>query len=257
MSAPDPEDAGSRCAARGRSRVGRNDSLVRSRLGTGVIAGGWRVSTRERDESCVRYDVGVGTTVYWLGGELPLGGRNGPLLAAESGLQLLVTRVRHRVRSDRIRRERRLGGRDCRAAAPADRDRRRRGVPGDARAAAFAHRGVRSSRDPAARPASVGSGPRRRRCGGGPSVCDLGHRSRCSGRQRQSSALRQLSPRRPERPSVPSHLGRAGTDRALGANGLGTIDTRTWTTKPVAPAATGAIATPHGIVTWVGESPSG
>ena len=42
-------------------------------------------STRERDDVVrgICYDVGVGTTVDWLGGELPLGGRNGPLLAAE------------------------------------------------------------------------------------------------------------------------------------------------------------------------------
>ena len=37
-----------------------------------------------------------------------------------------------------------------------------------------------------------------------------------------------------------------------GADGLGAIDTRTWTTKAIAPAAAQVVATPSGIAVWGG-----
>jgi hypothetical protein len=41
-----------------------------------------------------------------------------------------------------------------------------------------------------------------------------------------------------------------------GQNGLGTIDTRTWTTQPVAAGVTGAVATPFGLAAWT-DNPLG
>ncbi len=35
-----------------------------------------------------------------------------------------------------------------------------------------------------------------------------------------------------------------------GEDGLGTIDTRTWTTHAIAPGVTGALATPYGVAAW-------
>jgi hypothetical protein len=42
-----------------------------------------------------------------------------------------------------------------------------------------------------------------------------------------------------------------------GADGLGIIDTRTWTTHAFAPAATGAVATRYGIVAWNADATDG
>jgi hypothetical protein len=42
-----------------------------------------------------------------------------------------------------------------------------------------------------------------------------------------------------------------------GANGLGVIDTRSWTTSSLAPAATGAAATPFGLVAWNANAADG
>jgi hypothetical protein len=42
-----------------------------------------------------------------------------------------------------------------------------------------------------------------------------------------------------------------------GADGLGIIDTRTWQTRALAPAATGAVATRYGIVTWSSNAADG
>jgi hypothetical protein len=41
-----------------------------------------------------------------------------------------------------------------------------------------------------------------------------------------------------------------------GEDGLGTIDTRTWTTHAIAPGVTGALATPYGIAAWT-KTPDG
>jgi DNA-binding beta-propeller fold protein YncE len=51
----------------------------------------------------------------------------------------------------------------------------------------------------------------------------------------------------------------AGNDRIAvwGANGLGVIDTRGWTTSSLAPAATGAAATRYGIVAWNANAADG
>jgi hypothetical protein len=44
----------------------------------------------------------------------------------------------------------------------------------------------------------------------------------------------------------------AGRIALWGADGLGTIDTRTWTTHAIAPGVSGAVATRYGIAAWTG-----
>jgi len=49
----------------------------------------------------------------------------------------------------------------------------------------------------------------------------------------------------------------AGKLALWGKDGLGTIDTRTWSTQAIAPGVTGAVATPFGLATWTADPADG
>ena len=70
-----------------------------------------------------------------------------------------------------------------------------------------------------------------------------------------STGTGQVSPGRAERTLLRRSVGRRGQARALGPDGLGTIDTRTWKTHHIASGVGGAVATPFGIAAW--GDPSG
>jgi hypothetical protein len=234
---------------------------VRSPLGTGVLAtGSGPIVVDTRTGRVVRrYALGVapGYTTYWLGGELPLSGKNRPLLVAESDLscwshgcgieyEMIGAGASEGWEAETVAllRRRIVIGAGAEFLATLDPPRslsdgfgaREIPLPGLPRSSR-----IRVVADVAAdRLYAISSG---------------GVIAQVDG----ASGRASVTYHRVELNGNAFEAVWAGRGRIAlwGADGLGTIDTRSWTTKAVAPAATGAIATPYGIVTWVGESPGG
>jgi hypothetical protein len=240
--------------------VGRSDSLVRSPLGTGVLAAGGRPIVVDARTGRVvrRYAVGVsGVMAYWLGGELPLSRKDGPLLAAESD----VTCWSHgcgieyegigagasegwEAETVALLRRRIVIGAGAEFLATLEPPRLSSGP--------FGAREIPLPGLPRSSPMRVVADVAADRLY---AISSGGVIAEVDGASDRAS----VTYHRVDLNGQPFQAIWAGRGRIAlwGADGLGTIDTRTWTTKAVAPAATGAIATPYGIATWVGESPGG
>jgi hypothetical protein len=245
--------------------VGRNPSLTRSPLGTGVIAvwsvgnGGRTIVVDTRTGGIVRrYLSGVGwSTLHWLSAELPLRVRGGPFLVQELGgscwsqgcgteYEVVGTEFSEGLAAETVALLRN------RIVLSIDADGVTMLGPPVAPISELSLYPVRLAGLPRSAPTGVAADV----------ASDRVYVISSAGTVARIDAASR-------RPVVTYHrvalnggafeavwAGR-GQIALWGANGLGTIDTRTWKTRALAPAATHVVATRHGIAAWDGGRPGG
>lgn len=236
--------------------VARNAELVRSPLGTGVLTEnrGRAIVVDTRTGRVVhRFAEGIAESwVYWLGGELPVGRRDGPRLVAEmssvcwstgcgNAYSVIGSGAREHVAADTVAVLRRrlviaTGGGDLGTLEPPQ-----------TLSGAFRVADIRVPGLPRSSPVRVVADVANDRLYAISSAGTVARVDNASGRPSVSYHRVELNGR------AFSAEWAGGSRIALwGPDGLGTIDTRSWTTKAVAQAAVGVVATPYGLVTWTG-----
>ena len=245
--------------------VGRSASLRRSPLGTGVVAawtvgnGGRTIVVETRTGRVVkRYASGVSWgTLHWLGAELPLRARGGPFLAQElagvcwsrgCGTEYEVVGSGFsegwEAETEALLRSRLVLG-------VYEGELTMLGAPHDG-ISDLAQYGVRLPRLPRSAPVRVVANVAADRLY---AISSAGTVAQVDAASRRPVVTYHRVPLN-GRPFQAVWAGR-GRIALWGADGLGTIDTRTWTTRALAPAASGVVATQHGIASWVDGRPGG
>jgi hypothetical protein len=245
--------------------VGRNPSLTRSPLGTGVIAvwsvgnGGRTIVVDTRSGRIVRrYPSGVGwSTLHWLGPELPLSVRGGPFLVQELGgvcwsqgcgteYEVVGTEFSEGFAAETVALLRN------RIVLSIDADGLTMLGPPVAPITELTPYTVRLAGLPRSAPVRVAADVATGRVY---AISSAGTVARIDAASRRPVATYH----RVALNGGPFEAVWAGRGQIAlwGPDGLGTIDTRTWKTRALAPAATHVVATRHGLAAWVGGRPGG
>lgn len=246
-------------------RVGRNASLTRSPLGTGVLAawsvgvGGRTIVVDTRTGRVVRrYPSGVGWgTHHWLGAELPLRARGGPFLVEElagvcwsqgCGTEYEVVGTEFsegwEAETETLLRTRIVLSIDADGVTML-------GPPAAPISELTPYR-VKLVGLPRSAPVRVVGDVATERLY---AISSAGTIARIdASRKRPVVTYHRVALNGGSFEAVWAGQGRIAL---WGADGLGTIDTRKWTTRPLAPAASRVVVTRHGLAAWIGGRPGG